>query len=110
MKSNRDRVLGAKARPARNMVVALLTELRAVLNDDRLYEAVLFQVEGWCMGQRSWLGAVAKQVANADSGERADGGFPPSGGNLLQLGLLARSGEREQHGERSEDGSAVGGG
>src|SRR5882724_3394399 len=111
MKQGRDRTIGLKARPVRNIVVAMLTELRTVLADDVLYESALHQVEGWIIGQRSWLTAVAKQVANADSGERPDGVNPPSGGNeLLQLGLPPGSGEREQHDERSENGSALGGG
>lgn len=61
MSDKRNRPLGQRARPARNMVVALLTELREVLANDALYESALYQVEGWIVGQRAWLNAVTSQ-------------------------------------------------
>ncbi len=76
MSDKRNRVLGQRARPARNMVVEMLTELRTVLADDALYESALYQVEGWIQGQRAWLNGVKR----VDSGVGSNGDSAPAGG------------------------------
>ena len=105
MKSQRDRELGQRARPARNMIVAALTELRAMLHDDRLYEAALWQIEGWIMGQRAWLTAVARQEAErVDSGVGKHEDCSEAGRVSLPLvGSHDHASEREQRGESGQD-------
>jgi len=70
MTEEEKRLFALQSRPAAQLFTEAMANMRRVLGDDRVYLLMLRHVEGWLIGQRSWLQGIHPDAAPVVPPER----------------------------------------